>query len=113
MPEHVHVNSSLKPLPAGSLQMITFFLKVNQPEIKTYFVALRAVDRSGQKAAASNVATALFPEIHQQATGLSTKVIVAIVIGSILGALLIAGVAYLIARKKYLTYHEADTQAKP
>lgn len=107
--EHV-LNGSLQPLESGSTQIISFVVKAESSSVaKTYYIALRALDRSGQAGAASNVVSAQFPS-DATASSLSTKAIIAIAVGSLLGCLLIAAIAYLIARKKYLSYDEAKTQ---
>lgn len=109
--EHV-LNGSLQPLESGSMQIISFVMKVeSSSSAKTYYVALRALDRSGQAGTASNIVSAqLSPSGDGPASSLSTKAIIAIAVGSLLGCLLIAAIAYLIARKKYLSYDEAKTR---
>jgi hypothetical protein len=109
--EHV-LNGSLQPLESGSMQIISFVMKVeSSSSAKTYYVALRALDRSGQAGTASNIVSAqLYPSGDGPASSLSTKAIIAIAVGSLLGCLLIAAIAYLIARKKYLSYDEAKTR---
>lgn len=110
--EHV-LNGSLQPLESGSMQIISFVMKVESSSsaAKTYYVALRALDRSGQAGTASNIISAqLSPSGDGPASSLSTKAIIAIAVGSLLGCLLIAAIAYLIARKKYLSYDEAKTR---
>lgn len=107
--EHV-LNGSLQPLESGSKQIISFAMKVESAgEAKAYYIALRALDRSGQAGVASNIVSAQFPSV-ESASGLSTKAIIAIAVGSLFGCLLIAAIAYLIARKKYNSYDEAKTR---
>lgn len=110
--EHV-LSGSLQPLESGSMQIISFVMKVesSSSSAKTYYVALRALDRSGQAGTASNIVSAqLSPSGDGPASSLSTKAIIAIAVGTLLGCLLIAAIAYLIARKKYLSYDEAKTR---
>lgn len=110
--EHV-LSGSLQPLESGSMQIISFVMKVESSSsaAKTYYVALRALDRSGQAGTASNIVSAqLSPSGDGPASSLSTKAIIAIAVGTLLGCLLIAAIAYLIARKKYLSYDEAKTR---
>lgn len=107
--EHVS-NGSLQPLPSGSKQIITFMVGSNL-QAKTYYVAMRAVDKSGLVGPVSNVVSAPFlAEEDLSTSGLSTKAIVGIVIGAFLAILLIAGIAYLIARRKYLSYGKTNTR---
>lgn len=112
--EHV-IFGSLQPLPSSSKQTITFLVDISKLEEKSCFVALRAIDRAGHYGEVSNIVSAPFPleEALPNNTGLSTKAIVAIVIGSLLGVLLIAALSYLIVKKKYLTYSRTETQPKP
>ena len=107
--EHL-LNGSLQPLESGSKQIISFVIQVDSVGLsKAYYIALRALDRSGQAGVASNIVSAQFPS-DESTTGLSTKAIIAIAVGSLLGCLLIAAISYLIARKKYLSYDEAKTR---
>lgn len=108
--EHV-VNGSLQPMVSGSRQTITFVMTMKNEETRTYYIALRAIDRSGQVALPSNIVSAQFP-LDEPASGLSTKAIIGIIVGSLLGVLLIAAIAYLIHKKKYLSYEAADTRSK-
>lgn len=109
--EHI-VNGSLQPLIAGSQQIITFVITTTNEETKPYYIALRALDRSGQAGLPSNIVSAQFPS-DEPASGLSTKAIIGIIVGSLLGVLLIVVTTYIIARQKYLSYDAADTRSKP
>ncbi|XP_057365308.1 calcium-activated chloride channel regulator 1-like isoform X2 [Daphnia carinata] len=109
--EHV-VNGSLQPMVSGSQQIITFVVMMKSEDTRTYYIALRAIDASGQAALPSNIVSAQFP-LNEPASSLSTKAIIGIIVGSLLGLLLIAAIAYLIHRKKYLSYSAAGTQSKP
>ena len=108
--DHV-LNGSLQPLESGSKQIISFVMKVESMSVagKAFYIALRALDRSGQSGVASNIVSVHFTSA-ESTSGLSTKAIIAISVGSLLGCLLIAAIAYLIARKKYLSYDEAKTR---
>lgn len=86
-------------------------MTMKNEETRTYYIALRAIDRSGQVALPSNIVSAQFP-LDEPASGLSTKAIIGIIVGSLLGVLLIAAIAYLIHKKKYLSYEAADTRSK-
>lgn len=110
--QHV-INGSLQPLESGSRQIISFVLKDDSNSgAVTYFIALRAVDRSGQAGQASNIVSAQFYS-NEPASGLSKQALIGIIVGSVFGAILIAAVLYLIARKRYNSYTEADTGPKP
>ncbi|XP_057365309.1 calcium-activated chloride channel regulator 1-like [Daphnia carinata] len=109
--EHV-VNGSLQPMVSGSQQIITFVVMMKSEDTRTYYIALRATDASGQAALPSNIVTAQFP-LNESASSLSTIAIIGIIVGCLLGLLLIAAIPYLVHRKKYLSYKAADTQSKP
>ena len=59
LPERV-VDGSLQPLEFGSRQIIKFLLEDDNDKAKTYFVAVRSIDRTGQFSPISNIVTALF-----------------------------------------------------
>ena len=102
-------------MAAGSIQTLTFLVNdSNSYDEKTYFVALRALDRTGLASQASNIVAAPFPAENEEpvTSRLSNQAIVGIAIGSLLATVLIVVISYLIAKKKYQSNDQADNRSK-
>jgi len=116
------VHGSLQPLESGRQQSATFnliFSSNKTMNATTYYVALRAVDKVGHYGPASNVAffqLASREEEHpvdqQPSSWLTTKVIIGIAVGSVLGVALIIAIILLIIRRKYQSYRQTETNSK-
>ena len=116
------VNGSLQPLESGSQQSATFLLifPFNRTMNATnYYVALRAVDKAGNFGPASNVASLQLTSreepdepLVEDPSGLSTKAIVGIALGSLLAVFLIIFVVCLIVRRRYQSYRQTETNPK-
>lgn len=106
------VDSPLVPVEAGKIQNIT--LNSNQLEKDvTYYIALRAFDEAGNAGTSSNIVSILIPK--EISTGLASNIIAAIVVCSLLLAIFIGAIIFLVIRKKYRNYESPSnsTANKP
>ena len=112
------VNGSLQPLESGGKQSAAFNLILPSNKTMnatTYYVALRAVDNVGHYGPASNVASLQLASREEeelpveQQPWLTTKVIIAIAVGSVLAVALIIAIILLVIRRKYQSYRQTET----